>query len=347
MTTLRRKEGKPLVLLIGCSNRSYGDANTDIALNVVGRAMKGLVDYEQYSLRMGYPSLSKIRDAKGLVISTPAYFGMYSSILQEFLIYLRRNLYDIFPKVIGFVCVGAKRNGGQETSITFAADEFMRLGGIVVNDGAPVSQFGGVCVAGAKGSVKDDKDGLEVCGHLGRRVAETALILQNGKQNAEVITKLLNFKKIEKENNIARCYACHDCPNPNRKGDYGCIIKDDMEKLHFWIMEADGLVPQNFGLKFFERTRYLRRDNYRLTYHVIKIKDVRYIPLFIKQNSILCRKHFKEYCSLIKTGREKVRLTTQIYEPIGHEIPLQRQGIHLPETQTSHRKRWGYRGFKN
>jgi multimeric flavodoxin WrbA len=344
MSNFRRKEDKPSVLLIGCSNRSYGDANTDIALNVAGLAMKGLVNYEQYSLRMGYPSLSKIRDAKGLIIATPAYFGMYSSMLQEFLLYLKRSLYDIFPKVVGFICVGAKRNGGQETTITFGADDFMRLGACVVNDGAPISQFGGVCVAGNKGDIKKDKDGLEVCGYLGRRVAETALILQNGKQNSKVLMKLFDTKKLEKDNNVVRCYACNHCPNPERKEDYGCRIKDDMRKLHSWILEADGLIPQNFGLKFFERTRYLRRDNYRLTYHVIKIKDVRHIPMFIKQNSILCRKHFREYCSLVKTGREKVRLKTQIYEPRGYEIPLQCQGIHLPETQAIYRERWGNRG---
>ena len=95
---------------------------------------------------------------------------------------------DLFPKVVGFIAVGAKRNGGHETTIVNTAMQMMSLGTIFVNDGHPVSQFGGICKAGLIGSdISDDSYGIKTSIGVGRRVSETAQILKAGKDRKSVV----------------------------------------------------------------------------------------------------------------------------------------------------------------
>jgi len=303
-----------MILLICCSNRGGENSNSYIALKAAQKSMVG-IESEIIDLKDNRDCLEKIKQADGIIFGMPVYFGHYPSLLKELL----DRKFDLYPKVVGFISVGAKRNGGEETTVLTAAWDIMRKGAIVVNDGAPESQFGGLCVAGDRTDVLKDEKGLKNCYSLGKRIVETALILKAGNLKEKVILKTLDTERILKRHDIKRCLACDQCPNPRRKEDYGCVINDDMRLLHNLILEADGLRAKGFGQRFIERTRYLRRDNYRLTYTVIKIKDIRHIPIFLKENSILCRKHFKNYAKIIKSGREKVQTDTPIYQPIGYK----------------------------
>jgi multimeric flavodoxin WrbA len=302
------------ILLI--SSSIHKNPNSEIALKEAEKAIKerGL-EIEWLKLRDGF-NVEAIKEADGFIWATPVYFGAWNGLSQDFYNLIKKE--NLFGKVFGMIAVGAKRNGGQETTITFAGWDLMKTGACMVNDGYPVSQFGGTCVAGIEGTIDDEK-GLEMCYNLGRRVAETAQIIQAG--NDILYEKVKSFLWAPKGN--FRCRACPQCPSKDkfdRGEDYKCIYDDDdMIKWHKKIMEADIIYPIRYNLTFHERTRYLRRDNYRLTYHIAKITEPKWIPLFIKQNCILARKNIKKYAKIIKQGRKLIEFEAQIYEPIGHE----------------------------
>jgi len=339
---------KPLIYLIGCSIHKGG--NSDTALEYAGEeAKKHGVRIRKFYLR-DYEGrfnvlIKKIKKkATGIIFATPVYFGDCSSYLFEFLRECREENNLFLDKVVGFISVGAKRNGGQETTIVHSAWEVMEMGAMVVNDGAPVSQFGGTCVAGKHGPLEDfGKYGIEQAKGVGRRVAETAKIIEQGKylidktpinvlwlvmepkEYKNVKIPLLadygdDFKVIKTyQYSFSRCQACVECPRPNCQEDYKCRNKSDsMYVLHPFIVNSNVLVPLGFDMRFLERMRYLRRDNYRLTYHIVRLSHIRQVHIFIKQNSILCRRYAIRYGKIIKAGKQKVKLTSQIYEPIGH-----------------------------
>ena len=319
-------EKNPKILLISCSIHKKGNSYLALLEAERGIKSKGLeTDWlylnEYYlangSIRKDFSeAISKVKEADGIIWGTPVYFGAWNSMAQEFLQELIKNNVCLFPKVMGFVVVGAKRNGGQETTITFASWDLIREGACGVNDGYPVSQFGGTCVGGLIGDVKKDKEGLEMSYNVGKRVAETVMIIREGRQSADI--KIIEWPPKGK---WSRCRGCAECP-ARTKNDYKCKFSDDdLHKVHKSIVEADGIMPMDYNLRFFERTRYLRRDNYRLTYHVVYITHPKWIPLFIKQNAILVGRHFNKYVSLIKTGRSKLSLEKQIYLPIGYVNP--------------------------
>jgi len=327
-------EKSPKILLISSSIHQKG--NSYLALKEAERGVLtrgGEVEWlhlNEYFMADGTTkgempkAVFRVKQADGIIWGTPVYFGAWNSLSQEFYQMLKGEYdykrFSLYKKVVGFVAVGAKRNGGQETTITFASWDLMGLGACVVNDGYPVSQFGGTCVGGSIGDVRNDKEGLEMCFNLGKRVAETAMIIQNGdlrKTEAKIF-------KWRPDGRYGRCRGCAECPSRTAIAgnlDYKCKYYDDaLQEVHKEIMKAEGIMPFIYDLRFFERTRYLRRDNYRLTYHVAMMPEPKWIPLFIKQNAILCgREYFYQYVDLVATGREKLTLEKQIYEPIGYK----------------------------
>lgn len=315
------KRRKQMILLIGSSIRK-GNSEKALKFAKIGIKEKGLKTetllLNKYFLPDGShkdltEAIDQVRRADGIVWSTPVYFGAWTSLAQEFFEELQEKKVRLFPKVVGMISVGAKRNGGQETTITFASWDLMGLGACFVNDGYPISQFGGTCVAGPIGGLEHDEQGKRMCYNLGKRIAETVSILKAGTPTGEVQEIYFPLK-----GNFHRCKGCVTCPG-NSKEDYKCRnTEDDMLRAHIAIMSADIITPIGYDARFHERTRYLRRDNYRLTYHVVNISEQRDIPLFLKQNAILARKNAEEYAKLIKSGRKKVNTETQIYEPIGH-----------------------------
>ena len=321
---------KTKILLIACSIHKRG--NSQIALEYAERGAKEKGAETEWIIlneyffdngeRKGDLSLlvEKVKSADGIIWGTPVYFGAWTSLAQEFFEILKAQNVSLFPKPVSFTVVGAKRNGGQETTVVFAGWDLMELGACLINDGYPVSQFGGVCVGGLIGDVEKDKEGLEMAYSAGKRTAETAMILKSGKMEGEVKTFFWPAK-----GKFSRCRGCPTCPDYTafiEKKDFKCrFFDDDMNKLHREIMEATVIIPNGYDLKFHERTRYLRRDNYRLTYHVVLMPEPRFIPLFLKENCILVRREAESYAKLIASGVKKVKTEAQIYEPIGYENP--------------------------
>ncbi len=68
---------------------------------------------------------SKLQEAQGIIIGSPVYFGNVTSQLKMFMDRSRplRIDFKLKDKVGGAISVGASRNGGQETTITWAITE--------------------------------------------------------------------------------------------------------------------------------------------------------------------------------------------------------------------------------
>lgn len=121
----------------------------------------------------------KVKEADGLIIGSPVYFGNVTAQTKLFMDRSRplRIDFKLKNKVAGAISVGASRNGGQETTIT-AIHQFLFIQDmIIVGDGAPLGHYGGAGVSGAAGDASEDDVGLETSANLGKRVAELVLRL--------------------------------------------------------------------------------------------------------------------------------------------------------------------------
>ncbi len=150
------------------------------------------------TLSMNKETLSALFDAinsaDGVILSTPVYFGDRSSVANKLLqLTAQKNM--LKNKSFGVVSVGAKRNGGQETTSIFSLYEAIAQGAFAVGNGPKTSQYGGTVVAGDAGKVVEDEWGLETCYATGKRVAHTAQIYKTG------LTSLPLSRTIRKEEN--------------------------------------------------------------------------------------------------------------------------------------------------
>ncbi len=330
------------------------------------------------------------RKADGVIFALPVYFADRSSLFHEFIRDLEKREIDLSEKVFGFLSVGAKRNGGQETTNLFAMHNMAELGGLVVGNGPPTSQLGGTAVGGNIGSMESDYFGIMTSQGTGLKVAETTKVLKKGKKNLAKNAKItflilqekdsmiqsyinsliddLNSENIDfnvinlNDYNIDRCCACDICPSGDEKANYKCIRnKDDMKLIHDRIVDNDGIILsglcskdttnlESVYQKFIERTRYLRRDNFRLT-NVLSASlslnevgtndlfNIRSMASFIRHNTIFHKgihnyykegdvidggavpilKSFVNYCRRIKSGRENVRTKPPRYSLVGYK----------------------------
>lgn len=120
--------------------------------------------------------LSNLKDAHGIIIGSPVYFGNVSAQLKILMDRSRplRADFKLKNKVCGAIAVGASRNGGQETTIT-AIHEFLLIhDAIIVGDGSPLAHYGGTGAAGPAGEVDKDEMGIKTSKNLGKRVAKLA-----------------------------------------------------------------------------------------------------------------------------------------------------------------------------
>lgn len=241
--------------------------------------------------------LNKLESFDGIVISSPVYFGDRSSIIQAFFDLARKNKEKFKGKSFGSMSVGAKRNGGQETTNIYALNEAMDIGFIVAGNGPATSQYGGTAWAGNKGDIREDYFGLETCIGTGRKVAQTAMIAKLGRKKkkepvridfwvlqdkdnivVDSIERLISESEIDdvefkildlKQYDFFRCLACPSCPG-SKKGDadYRCIIsKDSMGKLHNRLLEPDGVyiagyIPEDGGDVDSVYQRFIERMRY-------------------------------------------------------------------------------------
>lgn len=333
-----------------------------------------------------------LKDADGMIFALPVYFGDRSSLFHELIENWKFEKVDFSGKVFGFISVGAKRNGGQETTIIFAMQSITELGGLVVGNGPPTSQYGGTTVGGNIGTMEDDYFGIMTSEGTGHKVAETVEILKKGKarvygdrekltisflilQDSRSILEThiksiiksskfpnVNFKIVDlTKYKLNRCFACNVCPNGKSTEDYKCINhKDDMKKLHKKIVNNNGIILAGLTLKdtskvksiyqkFIERSRYIRRDDFRLTNVLTtalslneigtnNLFNLRAMTSFIRHNTILhggmhnyyndgeiidcgslpILKSFVKYTNYISVGRKKVDIGPTRYSPVGY-----------------------------
>ena len=86
----------------------------------------------------------KVKEADGVIMSSPVYFGDMTGLAKTFIDRLRplRNIHAFKYKVCGAISTGGFRNGGQESTIASIHDFFLIQGAIVVGDDRPTAHYG-------------------------------------------------------------------------------------------------------------------------------------------------------------------------------------------------------------
>lgn len=271
----------------------HGLSNSEICLAAAlwGAASVG-AEVEQIPLADHFPADGGVRDldllkerllaADGVIISTPVYFGDRSSLSQRFIDSIRLDpelRAGVDGKVYGGVAVGAKRNGGQETTIIYQLHDMMDLGFIGVgNDSETTSQYGGTGHAGDIATMPKDSYGLETCIGTGRRVARTSYytlapgqnslvgpvrigvwVLQDaGGRLRKTLTPFLDELPGEVEiefldmtnRHILPCLACDICPaHVGSDEKYRCVrgASDVMSALHGRLLDPDVIIPAAYS----------------------------------------------------------------------------------------------------
>ncbi len=240
-------------------------------------------------------------NCQGLVVGTPVYFGDRSSWVESFFhSALPSGRLPLAGKVVGFVSVGAKRNGGQETTNVLGLQDCLARGANILGNGPPTSQYGGTAVAGDAGAILDDNFGLQTSFGTGLRVAQMAslppavspaeesppklLLLYTSRPDRRISTWLekslppgcLVEEVVLDEQPLGRCLACTPCPNRNTdEKRFPCRQRDSMVELREKMLSAEGILlvgvlhrDQDLeGYQVFaERTRFIRRNNFELSH---------------------------------------------------------------------------------
>ncbi|WP_243313796.1 flavodoxin family protein [Fundidesulfovibrio agrisoli] len=243
--------------------------------------------------------------ADGILISGPVYFGDRSSLAKSLLDFIASSPElqgGLRGKLYGGCSVGAKRNGGQETTLIYQLVDMLEMGLLGVgNDSETTAQYGGTCHAGDVGTISRDALGLETAMGVGRRMATVLSLLKSParlKGKPRALALLLQDAEgagagmIEKirlhlgdvfdvhvvdytELSIRRCMACDICPaDVDLDEFYRCLVKNDAGgDVHRELLDHDVLIPvvvssrnpaaiKGDYQKFMERTRYIRRGDY-------------------------------------------------------------------------------------
>jgi len=210
----------------------------------------------------------KFLECDALLISGPVYFGDRGSLTQRMIEFINSDKQCInHVKKIFYagLAVGAKRNGGQETTLIFQMIDFLNMGAKVVGNGHDTtSQYGGTLVAGDIGKVQDDDYGIRTSLSTGDNLSKclkefiqskkdnktkkvnqkiepkicNVFVMQDNKE--EECTKIISsFVKNNKKTNVKfnifkvfkekvyRCIACDLCPTSyGNKNEYRCIINN-------------------------------------------------------------------------------------------------------------------------
>jgi multimeric flavodoxin WrbA len=245
--------------------------------------------------------LQKLNDADGILISTPVYFGDRSSLGQTLIETIRRNpewKKAIDGKLFGGIAVGAKRNGGQETTLIYQIMDMLNVNMLCIgNDSETTSQYGGTGLAGDIGTMPNDDYGLATTMGTGRRISRISQallkseeykskgkmkiqfwILQDSDGYAlEKVKELTKSKNIDADiidvtgKSIHRCLACDICPtHVSTDDEYRCIIKskkDNLMEIHPSFLDADAIIPVVYSKRDASTTvsnyqKFLERTRY-------------------------------------------------------------------------------------
>lgn len=256
-----------LSLMAGLYGSTINGSKIDVA-NLIKYFQKGKVINEEKLLK-------KVENASGFLISTPVYFGDRSYLVDEFIRFLKKTK-NISNRIFGSLSVGAKRNGGQETTNIFILKELNDHRAFVVGNGPPTSQYGGTSWAGNLGSIKEDNFGIITSMGTGKKISEILKIknseISNFKDSKELKISLwlvsdkddkientidkfvkniklknikinwdiINFTKFY----IEHCKACPICPFYQKKREiYKCKVNDDDFAKNFdRIINTDGII---------------------------------------------------------------------------------------------------------
>lgn len=271
-------------------------SNSGVCLVVaLWAAFREGTDIEHVSLSEHFTSTGNTKDinklketlcrADGIILSTPVYFGDRSSLSQNFIEMIRADSLlreRIAGKLYAGVAVGAKRNGGQETTLIYQMLDMLSVGFIAVgNDSITTSQYGGTGHAGDIGEMPKDSYGINTSLGTGRRVGRVATLLKTAKpshllddlrvglwilQDRDDLAKRTMEEFLEQlgpgvtfiqppllDKHIRPCIACDICPTtvgPDEK--YRCIIasaKDGMKDFHQGLIRADVIMPVLYSPK--------------------------------------------------------------------------------------------------
>lgn len=286
-----RSEGKSFLEIYGNLKKNQGDrglSNSEVALAAAlwAAAQKGAeIDHlslSEYFLASGQMrNLDQLKEkliaADGILIAGPVYFGDRGSLTHTLIDLIRHDIElhsQLQGKLYAGIAVGAKRNGGQETTLVYQMWDLINLGLLAVgNDSDTTSQYGGTGHGGDIGTMHKDSYGLETAIGTGRRIGDLArrlshdreildpvnvlfLILQDRHHEAQRrVQNLLTTGKLPvnatiidiTEKQIRRCLACDFCPTHIDIDEvYRCVIKssqDDMQGLHQALLHHDAIVP--------------------------------------------------------------------------------------------------------
>ena len=272
-------------------DRGLSNSEAALAAGLWGATQEG-ARIEHLGLASHFPmsgtsqDLDKLREAvlgaDALLVSGPVYFGDRGSLAQEFFEFLREDdacRRHVRNRVYAGIAVGAKRNGGQETTLIYQLIDTTNLNLLAVgNDSETTSQYGGTAHAGDVGSLANDDYGVTTSIGTGRRVAAVSALLERGKkyslkdktrvaiwllQDTEDHYGLRTFERFRDEvqarvpdvemtvmdftwEQIYRCIACDICPNDMGPPDeYRCIIKspDDLfQRRHQQLIDTDAII---------------------------------------------------------------------------------------------------------
>lgn len=270
---LRKLSGR-----VGLSNSEVALAAGLWAAGQAGVEVDHLSLAEHFDGRSDVAALrEKVAVADGLLVSGPVYFGDRGSLAESFIELIGRD--DVLASALrgrpyGGIAVGAKRNGGQETTLVYQMLDMLELGMLAVgNDSETTSQYGGTGHAGDVGTMHADAYGLDTSIGTGRRLAHVMLGLGAAGSLADAPRALFLVLRdqdglaartvgdlVERlgdrmrptvldltRQHVRRCIACDICPThigPDE--EYRCIIKskrDDLRELHPTLLHHDLLVP--------------------------------------------------------------------------------------------------------
>lgn len=292
-----RKENLPFDQMYTNLKKQKGNkglSNSEVALTASLWSAKELgveidhVSLAEYYTESGNKNLdelkSKLMEADGYILSTPVYFGDRGSLSQSLIEFIRDDeelRESVKGKVYAGIAVGAKRNGGQETTLIYQLLDALNLDMLGVgNDSETTSQYGGTGVAGDVGKMPEDEYGLGTAMGTGRRIARVVRLLEYAKGLKYNAKPKVQFWILQDKNDTAkkyveslvsslkdldcrivdlsdeyimRCIGCDICPTHiDVDEEYRCIIrnkKDAFLDIHSLFLEADAIIPVVYSPK--------------------------------------------------------------------------------------------------
>ena len=273
-------------------NRGLSNSETSLVYGLWNSLQQKNIDIDYISLSNIFENENKEKlkyfkkkflQCNALLLSGPVYFGDRGSLTQRMIEFINsdRDCIDHAKKILyAGLAVGAKRNGGQETTLIFQALDFLNMGCKVIGNGHDTTaQYGGTIVAGDIGKAVEDDYGIKTALSTGKNIGEVLnninlnqndtnkdpkklhrcniFILQDNKEEecTKIIKSLIkNYKnknikfkvfEVYKEE-VHKCIACDVCPiSYDKKINYRCIInnkEDFFKKNHEEIINCDSFI---------------------------------------------------------------------------------------------------------